>query len=85
MNFSDTPASARPEPTDHEIRLCAYHLWEQGGSLPGRALDNWLQATARLREGIPPHQSGERSDLPADGPAFGELEDATIGARTFFS
>ncbi len=32
------------EPTDEEIRVCAYHLYEQSGCVPGRDLENWLEA-----------------------------------------
>ncbi len=35
-------------PTDNEIAVYAYHLWEADGSIPGRDMDYWLQAKAHL-------------------------------------
>ena len=32
------------EPTDDEIRDYAHHLYEQSGCIPGRDLENWLEA-----------------------------------------
>jgi Protein of unknown function (DUF2934) len=39
-------ATARPiEPMlEHEIRICAYELYERRGAREGHALDDWLQA-----------------------------------------
>ena len=44
MHMSDT----RSEPTDDEIAVCAYFIWEQEGKPLGRALDHWLQAELQL-------------------------------------
>lgn len=35
-------------PTEAEIREYAHHLYVSSGWLPGRDLDNWLQAEAHL-------------------------------------
>jgi len=39
-------------PTDEEIRLRAYRLWEINGRQDGRDLDYWLQAAMELEEGV---------------------------------
>ena len=43
-HMSDT----RCEPTEDEIVVCAYFIWEQEGKPVGRALDHWLQAELQL-------------------------------------
>ena len=43
---------ARP-PTEDEIRDYAYHLYQQSGCIPGRDVDNWLEAKACLEANIP--------------------------------
>jgi hypothetical protein len=35
-------------PTQHEIAVCAYCIWEQEGRPEGRTLNNWLQAELQL-------------------------------------
>ena len=42
--MSDT----RSKPTEHEIAVCAYCIWEKEGSPDGRALNLWLQAELQL-------------------------------------
>lgn len=37
-----------PHPSEAEIRDYAHHLYIQSGWLPGRDLDNWLEAEAHL-------------------------------------
>lgn len=37
-------------PTDEQIRLRAYHLWEINGRQDGRELDYWLQAALELED-----------------------------------
>lgn len=44
-----SPRLSRLEPTDEEIRDYAYHLYEQSGCLPGRDLENWIEARDCLR------------------------------------
>jgi len=53
----DHPASTpvRPKATEAEIRDYAQHLFEQSGRIPGRDLDNWLEAKACLEANIPRH------------------------------
>ena len=43
------------EPTEDDIRVYAYHLFEQSGCVPGRDLDNWLEAKACILANIPTH------------------------------
>jgi len=51
-------------PTDDEIRLRAYHLWEINGRQDGRELDYWLQAALELEDAANP-QSGTVVAAPA--------------------
>ena len=41
-------SSARFEPSQSDIEVCAYCIWEQEGRPHGRALDHWLQAELQL-------------------------------------
>ncbi len=43
---TDSPADHRP--TEEEIREYAHHIYVNSGWLPGRDLDNWLEAEAHL-------------------------------------
>ncbi|MDO8539646.1 MAG: DUF2934 domain-containing protein [Opitutaceae bacterium] len=43
---TDSPADDRP--SEAEIREYAHHLYVSSGWLPGRDLDNWLEAEAHL-------------------------------------
>lgn len=43
-------------PTEDEIRAKAHELYVRSGWLPGRDLDNWLEAEAALAAN-PPHPS----------------------------
>lgn len=52
------PAALLP-PTD-TVRDYAYHLFEQSGRVPGRDLENWLEAEACLKANIPIHRSHAR-------------------------
>lgn len=55
------PSAVAPvEPTDEVIREYARHLHEQSGRMPGRDLDNWLEAKACLMAPIPAHRSHAR-------------------------
>lgn len=40
----------RTIPTEDEIRLRAYHLWDINGRQDGRELDYWLQAALELED-----------------------------------
>ncbi len=53
MNTMLSPQLSRFEPTDEEIRDYAYHLYEQSGCIPGRDLENWIEARDILRANIP--------------------------------
>ena len=62
MKKKNKAAVALPrQPTDDEIRDYAYHLYQQGGCVPGHDLDNWLEAKACLEANIP--QSHTRARL----------------------
>jgi hypothetical protein len=43
------PASRRPQPTDEEIRVRAYYLWEAAGRPAGDGVAFWLAAERELR------------------------------------
>ena len=43
-------AAANHEPNHDEIRRRAYEIYLEGGSLPGRELDDWLRAERELRK-----------------------------------
>ena len=36
-------------PSSQDVSRRAFEIWEQSGRLPGRDLENWLQAEAELR------------------------------------
>ena len=48
MNTSTVTPPAGAIPTEAEIRAYAHELYIQSGWLPGRDLDNWLEAEAHL-------------------------------------
>ena len=45
---------------EDQVRDYAYHLYEQSNRVPGRDVENWLEAAACLRARIPAHESGSR-------------------------
>ncbi len=47
-------------PSEDDIREYAYHLYVQNGCVPGRDVDNWLEARACLCACIPSAQSPTR-------------------------
>ncbi len=40
------------EPAEAEIQKCAYFLWKEEGSPPGRELDFWLRAKELVRHHV---------------------------------
>lgn len=46
-----TAIAPRLEPTHEAIAQCARAIWEAAGQPEGRALEHWLLAEARLRQG----------------------------------
>jgi hypothetical protein len=52
-------AAANHQP-NHEIRRRAYEIYLEGGSLPGRELDDWLRAERELRKVALSTQDGNR-------------------------
>ncbi len=79
MKQNIRPHAAFSTPQEEDVRDYAYHLYVQGGCVPGHDLDNWLEAEACLSANIPTehshsrlhrHMSGARkADLLAAGPA----------------
>ncbi len=60
MKTKTVTASVVPSFTDDDIRSYAEHLYEQNGRIPGRDLDNWLEAKACLEGNIPRNESHRR-------------------------
>jgi len=53
---SRTPAARLGGRPDQEaIRMRAYEIWRENGSLPGREIENWLQAEHELSLGTRGH------------------------------
>jgi hypothetical protein len=52
--------AANHEPNHDEIRRRAYEIYLEGGSLPGRELDDWLRAERELRKVALFTQDGNR-------------------------
>ncbi len=50
----------RLEPTEDDVRDYAYHLYLQSGCIPGRDLENWLEARACLKACIPKSKTNAR-------------------------
>ena len=59
-SFVSAESVVPPVFTEDDIRSYAEHLWEQSGRIPGRDLDNWLEAKACLESNVPQHQSHRR-------------------------
>jgi Protein of unknown function (DUF2934) len=59
-------ASADYTPRCEEIRLRAYEIYLERGSLPGNELDDWLQAERELYGHAP--QEGDSSDIEGRRP-----------------
>jgi hypothetical protein len=59
---------------EHEIRKRAYELWVQGGQVPGRSNDYWLQAEREIlgaaRSGSDPAPMPPPSEGTAPTPAL---------------
>lgn len=60
MKNKPPSAMAPVEPTDDDVREYARHLYEQSGRIPGRDLDNWLEAKACIMAHVPVHRSHTR-------------------------
>lgn len=77
MKQNKKPHAESPALPFEEVRNYAYHLFVQRGRIPGRDLDDWLEAEACLSAHVPiegshdrPHPRGGRhaSELLAAGP-----------------
>jgi len=66
------------EPSEDEIRDYAAHLYEQSGRIPGRDLDNWLEAKACLQANIPKEHAHRRLHWHRHPEEFRMVEIATI-------
>lgn len=55
-----TPSPPPSEIKEDDVREYAYHLYVQNGCIPGRDLENWLEAEACLHACIPIHLSHTR-------------------------
>jgi len=66
IQFHSDDSSGNHTPSCEEIRLRAYEIYLERGSLPGNELDDWLQAEHELDGRAP--QEGESTDLEGDGP-----------------
>lgn len=60
MKNKPSQRSVRHEPNEELVRDYAQHLYEQSGRIPGRDLDNWLEAKACLEACIPQRHSHTR-------------------------
>ena len=65
-------ATPAPAFTENDIREYAYHLYCQGGCVPGREVDNWLEAEACLCAEIPQKHSHQRLHRHLDRQAKAE-------------
>jgi hypothetical protein len=48
----NSKADAKPAPTHDEIRSRAYEIYRERGSLPGREVEDWLQAERELETAL---------------------------------
>ena len=46
---SREPATSAAKPSFQAVSRRAFEIWEGSGRLPGRDLENWLQAESELR------------------------------------
>lgn len=68
MKAPPTTFPVLPGPSEDDIRSYAFHLYEQGGCIPGHDLENWLEASACLKANIPAHRSRARLHSHVYGP-----------------
>ena len=52
--------ATRLGPTEDDVRDYAYHLYLQSGCVPGRDLENWLEAKACISACIPKSKTHTR-------------------------
>jgi hypothetical protein len=50
----------RQEPDENQIRDYAHHLYEKSGCVPGRDLENWLEAERTLTVALQQSSSNHR-------------------------
>lgn len=62
-------------PTDKEISVYAYHLWESDGRPQGRDMDFWLQAKAHLIADRQVAAEKRSQNIPTQKPQMPSLED----------
>jgi hypothetical protein len=83
MRKDSLPSPISFQPNEDDIREYAYHLYVQSGCIPGRELDNWLEARACLGACIPQSRSHARlhHHLQQTGAKTREASPALRGVR----
>ncbi len=85
MNELTSSWSAPSEPSEEEIRSHAYRLYQESGCVPGRDLENWLNAATYLRGRMfSPPSAVQSPGQVKSPPSAVELRAVTIGAGTLF-
>ena len=74
-------APRSPAATDDEIRDYAFHLYEQNGCIPGRDLDNWLEAKACLEACVPKNRAHLRLHRHRNPEADEEISIVTLDSH----
>lgn len=69
MKKNDHPPVSLRSPTEAEIREYAHELYIKSGWIPGRDLENWLEAEAHLMHHPGPAATPELLHPKAHGPA----------------
>jgi hypothetical protein len=78
---SFTAAASPATFTEDDIRSYAEHLFEQSGRVPGRDVDNWLEARACLEANVPREESHRRLHRHINGGGRARPPE-TAGLRT---
>lgn len=66
MKTKLTKSVPRASTDEDLIRDYAYHLYVQNGRIPGRDIDNWLEAKACLKANVPLHRTHARLHAYSD-------------------
>lgn len=78
---TSTTTAAPSAFTEEDIRSYAEHLFEQSGRIPGRDVDNWLEAKACLEANVPREESHRRLQRHINGGGRARPPE-TAGLRT---
>jgi hypothetical protein len=68
MKNNPSPPLIPANPSEHDIRVYAYHLYEQGNRAPGHDLENWFEAAAFLKSVHPAEPARRRQHLHIGAP-----------------